>query len=384
MLGSAAVPRSFFRKGPAGTPGGGRGDGKEKRLKEEWTPREIGDALLRWYDENARQMPWRGIRDPYGTWVSEIMLQQTRVETVRDYYVRFLERFPTLRDLAEAPEEDVLKMWEGLGYYSRARNLHQGARQVMRDFGGEIPREPEKLRTVRGIGPYTSCAIASIAWDVPVAAVDGNVIRVICRLYGLEGNPAEAAAHARIEQLAGALVPPDRAGDHNQAMMDLGATVCVPGTPDCDRCPLRAACEARDRGTAESLPRLPKAKPPREIVYDLPVLLAGENVLLRQRTEKLLRGLWCFPLIEGAREAEELAEYLRRWMRLPAEALCPEGTARHVFTHQVWRMNLWRAAVRPGAPAPEGYAWIPLEKVPELAMPTAMKAAREILKKQGV
>lgn len=341
--------------------------------------RKMTEALLRWYDRNAREMPWRGIQDPYGIWVSEIMLQQTRVETVRDYYVRFMARFPTLKDLAEAPEGDVLKMWEGLGYYSRARNLREGARQVMQEFGGEIPRDPEQLRKIRGIGPYTSCSIASIAFGVPVPAVDGNVIRVICRLHDLHGNPAEPRTRAEIERLAGELVPEERPGDHNQAMMDLGATVCVPGTPDCDACPLREMCGARRAGTAEELPKLPKAKPPREIEYDVPVITAGGRVLMRQRGETLLQGMWCFPLLEGHREPAELRGFLRRKMGLSVEDITPAGSARHVFSHQIWRMNLYRVDAEPKEAVPEGYEWIPLARIRDLPLPAAMKAARETL-----
>ena len=314
------------------------------------------EALLRWYDENAREMPWRGIRDPYGIWVSEIMLQQTRVDTVRDYYVRFMARFPTVRALAEAPEEDVLKMWEGLGYYSRARNLREGAGQVMAEYEGTLPGTPEELRKIRGIGPYTSCSVASIAFGVPVPAVDGNVIRVICRLHNLDFNPAEPKNRARIEELARELVPAERPGDHNQAMMDLGATVCVPGTPDCGRCPLAENCAGRRAGTAEGLPKMPEARPPKEMDYDVPVITAEGCALMRQRTEKMLQGLWCFPLLEGHREEAELRETLERKLGIRAGTITPEGSARHVFTHRVWRMNLYRAEAGEKTPAPEGYA----------------------------
>ncbi len=339
----------------------------------------VTEALLRWYDGNAREMPWRGIQDPYGTWVSEIMLQQTRVDTVRDYYVRFMERFPTPEALAAAPEEDVLKMWEGLGYYSRARNLQHGARQVMEEFHGEIPRDPGELRKIRGIGPYTSCSVASIAFGVPVPAVDGNVIRVISRLRNFDGNPAEPENRRKIEDWAGELVPEERAGDHNQAMMDLGATVCLPGTPDCARCPLKELCEAFRAGTAETLPRLPKAAPPREIRYDVLLLRSGERTLMRRRTERMLQGLWCFPMAEGERTEEELDAFLRGRMKLKPEGLKPAGHARHVFTHRVWVMALYTARTAEDAPAPGGYAWIPVSRLPEMALPTAMRIPREIL-----
>ena len=343
----------------------------------------IPEALLRWYDRNARVMPWRGIRNPYGTWVSEIMLQQTRVDTVRDYYVRFMARFPTVRALAEAEEEEVLKMWEGLGYYSRARNLHAGARQVLEEFGGELPRTPEELRRIRGIGPYTSCSIASIAFGVPVAAVDGNVVRVICRLLNLQENPAEKKTRARIEEAARELVPEERAGDHNQAMMDLGATVCVPGTPDCGGCPLRDFCAARKAGTAESLPRIPAAVPPRELDYDVAVVLSGERVLLRKREEGLLHGMWCFPMAEGFRQGEELARLLRGAGALAGEGLEAAGNARHVFSHQVWRMRLYSGRAPEDAATPDGYVWIPLTDLGSIPLPTAMKAARKLLESKA-
>ena len=341
------------------------------------------EALLRWYDENAREMPWRGIQNPYGTWVSEIMLQQTRVDTVRDYYLRFLERFPTLAALAAAKEEEVLKMWEGLGYYSRARNLHAGARQVMAEFGGELPRTPEELRRIKGIGPYTSCSIASIAFGVPVAAVDGNVIRVVCRLWNLEGNPSERKVREQIESLARELVPAERAGDHNQAMMDLGATVCVPGTPDCERCPLARFCAAREAGNAEELPRIPAAAPPREKAYEVGIFLSGDRVLLRRREETLLQGMWCFPMTEGFREGAGLGALLRKAGGEPGEGLAPAGEARHVFTHQVWRMKLYSARLPEGAPAPEGYTWIPPEELARIPLPTAMRAARKVMESKA-
>ena len=346
----------------------------------------ITEALRKWYGANAREMPWRGITDPYGIWVSEIMLQQTRVDTVRDYYPRFMKRFPTVKDLAEAPEEDVLKMWEGLGYYSRARNLQQGARQVMEEFGGVLPGKPEELRKIRGIGPYTSCSVASIAYGVPVPAVDGNVIRVISRLYDLHDDPTEAPARARIERLAAELVPAEGAGDHNQAMMDLGATVCVPGTPDCDRCPLRKWCGAFAAGSAEQLPNLPRAQAPKEIPWDVLILRSGDRVLLYRRTESMLQGLWCFPMMEGWRKPEEILQAVRQKYKIEGFRAEEAGEARHVFTHQVWRMRLYLIPAAENCPAPKGYDWVPVSGIRELALPTAMKVPRalaESLRQEG-
>lgn len=229
----------------------------------------ISALLLAWYDQNARTLPWRGIHDPYRTWVSETMLQQTRVETVRGYYERFLSRFPDVAALAAADEADVLKLWEGLGYYSRARNLHQAARQVMRDFGGEMPREVAQLRQLKGIGAYTAGAIASIAFDARVPAVDGNVIRVASRVMGIRENVGIPSVRRELEEKVDSLVPAARPGDFNQALMDLGAAVCVPGTPNCDICPLRAHCDAYDAGDAEDLPVLPQKNPPKPFDWDV-------------------------------------------------------------------------------------------------------------------
>ena len=339
----------------------------------------IAEALLVWYDRNARVLPWRGIQDPYRTWVSEAMLQQTRVETVLPYYARFLERFPTLADLAAAEEEEVLKLWEGLGYYSRARNLLLGARQVMTDFGGALPADPAALRTIRGIGPYTACAIASIACGVRVPAVDGNVIRVLSRLDGIRENPLQSAVRSRLEARAASLVPADRPGDYNQAVMDLGATVCVPGTPDCDRCPLRSFCDAFRKGDASSLPMIPAARPPKELYWDVVVLFSGDRVLLRRRTEKLLQGLWCFPMLQGWVPPENLPASIRRKWRLSVSALAPAGRARHVFTHQVWQMRLYTALADDHAPTPADYAWISRADFPSLALPAAMRAASSLV-----
>ncbi len=340
---------------------------------------ELSATLLCWYDQNARTLPWRGIQDPYRTWVSEIMLQQTRVDTVIPYYLRFLEAFPTLQALAAAPEDDVLKRWEGLGYYSRARNLWLGARQVLSDFGGVLPANPAVLQTIRGIGPYTARAVASIAFGVRTPAVDGNVIRVLARIYGIRENPLLPAVRTRLEALADALVPAERPGDYNQAVMDLGATVCVPGTPDCDRCPLRKFCNAFEKGDAASLPMLPAAKAPRELRWDVLVLFSGDRVLMRQRTEKLLQGLWCFPMLEDNLPPDRLPQALSRKLKLSVENLVPAGTARHVFTHQIWWMTLYTGSCPGNQDPPAGYCWIPLRDFSSLALPTAMKAAAALV-----
>ena len=339
----------------------------------------IAAALLSWYDRCARVLPWRGFHDAYRTWVSEAMLQQTRVETVLSYYSRFLDRFPSLAALAAAPEEDVLKAWEGLGYYSRARNLWNGARQVMKEYGGALPRDPALLRKIRGIGPYTAGAIASIAYDVPVPAVDGNVIRVLSRLYGIRTDALEPETRQRIEKLAASLVPEERPGDHNQAVMDLGATVCTPGTPDCAFCPLSSFCDAFRAGDAADLPVLPKAKPPRMIPFAVLLIRSGDRVLMRRRTESLLRGLWCFPMFEGEFSPEELLSLAEKKLSLSLSLPVDAGSARHVFTHRVWQMRIYETGAEAAAPAPAGYAFIPLEQLKNLPLPAAMNAAVAVL-----
>ncbi len=335
----------------------------------------IASLLLDWYDQHARTLPWRGIHDPYRTWVSETMLQQTRVETVLGYYERFRTRFPTIADLAAAPEDDVLKMWEGLGYYSRARNLHKGAKQVVADFDGRIPSTVGELRKISGIGPYTAGAIASIAFDQPVPAVDGNVIRVVSRLRGIRENVGIPSVRRALEGEAASLVSAERPGDFNQAVMDLGATVCVPGTPSCERCPLQAECDAFAVGDAEDLPVLPRKNPPKAFDYAVCLIFSGDRVLMRQRTEAMLHGLWVFPMVEGKPTLRQLPSAVKKLTRLAAADVQKVGEAKHVFTHQIWQMELFTMSVPEGAEAPAGYRFIPLSEMSALTIPTAMRAA---------
>jgi len=338
-------------------------------------------ALLAWYDRSARVLPWRGIRDAYHTWVSEAMLQQTRVETVLSYYDRFLARFPTLSALAEASEEEVLKEWEGLGYYSRARNLWAGAREVMARFGGELPADPALLRTIRGIGPYTAGAIASIAFDVPVPAVDGNVIRVLSRLRGIREDASLPSVLRLIRKEAAGLVPAERPGDHNQAMMDLGATVCIPGTPDCAACPLSSFCDACRNGDASDLPRLPRAKPQKVLHWTL-LLVRGEGrILMRRRTEKLLQGMWCFPMLEGFYGQEELLALAKSKGYPVTGCSDPAGEYRHVFTHRIWEIRIYELSAEANASAPKGTVFIRETELDSLPVPAAMNGALSVLRR---
>ena len=343
-------------------------------------PARIAPLLLAWYDQHARTLPWRGIHDPYRTWVSETMLQQTRVETVLGYYDRFLQRFPTIADLAAAPEDDVLKLWEGLGYYSRARNLHKGAKQVMAEHGGVIPSTVEALRKISGIGPYTAGAIASIAFEQPVPAVDGNVIRVVSRLRGIRENVGVPSVRRSLEGEAASLVPATRPGDFNQAVMDLGATICTPGTPSCEKCPLQAECDAYAAGDAEDLPVLPRKNPPRLLDYTVCLICSGNRVLMRQRTETMLHGLWVFPMAEGKLTLRQVPAAVKKLTRLAVTEVQSAGEAKHVFTHQIWQMQLCTMSVPENAEAPAGYSFIPITAMSALTIPTAVKAAVKVVR----
>ncbi|SFT04041.1 A/G-specific adenine glycosylase [Paenibacillus sp. BC26] len=256
--------------------------------------------LLKWYLANKRVLPWRMNRDPYRVWVSEIMLQQTRVDTVIPYYERFMEKFPTAAALAEAPEPEVLKCWEGLGYYSRARNLQAGAREVLSLHGGIVPDDKEAVAALRGVGPYTTGAIMSIAFNRPEPAVDGNVMRVLSRYFCLEEDIAKPSTRIGIEKLAASLIPEGSAGDFNQALMELGALVCTPKSPGCLTCPVMMHCEGRMAGKEHILPIKTKAKPPRPETR-LAAIITGSGahegkLLVRQRPESgLLAQMWELP-----------------------------------------------------------------------------------------
>lgn len=296
--------------------------------------------LLSWYRASKRDLPWRRSRDPYHIWVSEVMLQQTRVETVIPYYHRFLEKFPTVQALAEAPEAEVLKTWEGLGYYSRARNLQQAMREVLEQFGGVVPQEKAEISSLKGVGPYTSGAILSIAYNKPEPAVDGNVMRVLSRYFLLEDDIAKPATRIKIEKLAKELIPEGAAGDFNQGLMELGACVCTPRSPHCLPCPVMAHCSARIEGRVDELPVKTKAKPPRPENRAVALIEgSGEHagrVLIRQRpSEGLLARMWELPHVElpealpqaGASPAAERQAESRKRKSLRGDAYAAEAAA---------------------------------------------------------
>jgi A/G-specific adenine glycosylase len=296
------------------------------------------EDLLAWYVEHARELPWRGDPDPYAVWVSEIMLQQTRVQTVRPYFARWMARFPTIHALAAADQLDVLNQWEGLGYYSRARNLHKAAQIVVDELGGQIPETAVDLRKLPGIGPYTAGAIASLAFGKDEPVVDGNVRRVLARVFDLDEFADAPNGTRQLWAWAQAYLPAGRAGDYNQALMELGATVCLPRTPKCAQCPVQRHCESFRLNLQAERPRLkPKPNQPHYTVAAAVLVDAQGYVLLAQRPEDgLLGGLWEFP--GGKQEKDEtLPECLAREIReeLQADILVGEhfGVYQHAYTH---------------------------------------------------
>ena len=332
-------------------------------------------GLLPWYDQHKRVLPFRGIRDPYGIWVSEIMLQQTRTETVAGYYTRFLALFPTVSALAAAPEEAVLKAWEGLGYYSRARNLHRAAQVIAAQYGGVFPGDYEAIRALPGVGDYTAAAVASIAFGLPYPAIDGNLTRVISRVHGIREDVGIPSVKRRIAELAMAYIERERPGDWNQALMDLGATVCVPGTPDCARCPLAAGCDACAEEDADLLPVRAAAKPPVPVDVGVGLVTCGDRILMQRRDAALLRGLWVFFLMEGDASRESMQKKLRS-LGLDAAYKTDLGEARHVFTHRVWNMRLYHFEASEPIPL-QDFSWVDPEQLRALPLPTAMRAAKK-------
>ena len=368
-------------------------------------PTRLRQLLLEHYDTHRRDLPWRRSRKPYRVWVSEIMLQQTRVETAIPYYHRWMERFPTVEALADGDEEAVLKAWEGLGYYSRARNLRRSALIVRERFGGVLPQDSGSLRTLPGIGEYSAGAIASIAYGEVVPAVDGNVRRVLSRLFDL-ADPTDVSLRTR----AGELVDPDRPGDWNQALMELGATICPPRVPRCEACPLTGDCRARTEGTQELRPTSKRRPRVRTVSYAVLVALnpAGELLMVRRPTDGLLGGLWEFPAVEiGVEDATpvggalRVGNPLRRRCRARLENLGVRLSARtlrlrvlpeirHTFTHlkAVYRPMLvvgtrsgGARTIRSDGPAPDEHEgdhnsehqWVLPDQAEHLPLPVAQR-----------
>ncbi len=342
---------------------------------------EAQELLLSWYRAARRDLPWRNTRDPYRIWVSEIMLQQTRVETVKGYYARFLALFPDARALAEASETQVLKAWEGLGYYSRARNMQAAARQIMSAHGGVFPQDYASIRALKGVGDYTAGAVGSIAFHLRVPAIDGNVTRVTARFFGVRENVAIPSVRREISRLvADSLPTADDVGDYNQALMELGATCCAPLAPRCGDCPWRTLCDAAREGDADMLPVHEKKAPPKQIDMAVCLVRYQNRLLVCTRQERMLGGLNVFVLLEDCADASA-AQGVLQAMGLNARLTADEGTAKHVFTHRVWNMRVYafelQSSPDPSTLAALHAAWVGASALDSLPFPTAMKYAKE-------
>ncbi len=356
-------------------------------MKPEQRYAQIQKALLDWFEESARDLPWRRTKDPYAIWISEIMLQQTRVQAVVPYYERFLSRFPTVKHLARARLDTVLKLWEGLGYYSRARNLHKAAKEIVTQFGGHLPAAPEQLLTLPGIGRYTAGAIASIAFGRREPLVDGNVTRVLCRIFRIKDNPKEVAAQNRIWSLAEALVPAGHAGQFNQALMELGREVCRPRNPDCEKCPAQRLCEARLHGEQNALPARTRKKPlPFHTVAVGVIYRKGRILIDKRKSQGLLGGLWEFP--GGKKQpGESLETALRREVReelaITVQVVRLLAVVDHTYSHFRVRIHAFECTYVSGTSrclACADFKWVRPGDLDRYAFPAANKKIIEILR----
>lgn len=332
---------------------------------------QLPDVILPWYRNVKRDLPWRCDKDPYHVWVSEIMLQQTRVEAVKSYYTRFLTALPTIADLANCDDDALHKLWEGLGYYSRVRNLKKAAQQIVSQYGGIFPGEYEKILALPGIGEYTAGAICSICFDLPTPAVDGNVLRVISRITD-DATPIDLPAQKKAVNLALAQIYPENAGDFTQALMELGATVCGPNRkPDCENCPCREFCLGNLRGTAESLPVKAPKKQRREENLTVFVLSCDGKYALEKRPDAgLLAGLWQFPNIPGHFDTQESLKKVEA-LGIPVKDILRQTDKKHIFTHIQWNM---RGIYIEVSKAAGDYVWLTPEQIEkESALPTAFR-----------
>ncbi len=342
----------------------------------------VRSALLDWYGKNRRDLPWRRTDDPYAIWISEAMLQQTRVETVIPYYERFLERFPDVEALATADLDDVLGVWAGLGYYSRARNLRAAAREMRERHDGRVPDDPDALRALPGIGRYTAGAVASIAFDRPQPVLDGNVKRVLARILDVREDVTRADVSERLWDEASVLADGPHPGDLNQALMELGATLCTPRAPRCGECPLLRRCAARRVGDPETLPvKKPRKAVPRVEGAAALVLREGRALAVRRPPRGLMGGLWELPgddLGEGEAPARGLRRALRERVGLEVGRLRPAGSVEHLFSHRHLRLHVYHCAVQGGRvrrDGPDAHRWLPPARLLDLPQAAVTKKA---------
>ncbi len=334
--------------------------------------------LLPWYEQNKRDLPWRRDPEPYHVWLSEVMLQQTRAEAVKGYYQRFLQHLPTIKSLAEADPEVLNKLWEGLGYYSRVRNLQKAAKQIVEQYGGIFPHTRKEILSLSGIGEYTAGAIGSICFELPTPAVDGNVLRVCSRLRADDSPIDKLQTKKELTARLAEIYPEGRCGDFTQALMELGATVCVPnGAPHCDRCPLSRICIAHRDDLTEELPVKTPKKPRRQ--EDMTVFIldwAGQYALKKRQSTGLLADLWEFPHVPGTLDAKAVLKQLELWDIIP-EDIIKSSDKIHIFTHVQWNMHGWH--IRCANPS-RRFIWATEAELNDIyALPTAFRQFRQNL-----
>ena len=350
----------------------------QMQAKQEQSPaflQQIVGPLLNWYDNNARILPWRQSTEPYAIWVSEIMLQQTRVEVVIPYYKRFMQALPTVQSLAFAKEELLLKLWEGLGYYRRVRNLQKAAQRICAQFDGIFPNTYEEILLLPGVGPYTAGAIASIAFGRPTPAVDGNVLRVIARLTENDGDIGSAAIKKQITADLAAIYPKKRSGDFTQSLMELGALICTPnGAPKCALCPLAHLCRAYANDTQMLLPVKAAKEARRQEKLTVFLLCDGESIALQKRGQGiLLAGLWELPNTIALLNKEEISQWLQKH-GIRAQTIVKTGVKKHIFTHVEWEMHACVVQVAQREAAALQFLWANKKMLEaEIALPTAFK-----------
>ena len=334
------------------------------------------EALIPWYEAHKRELPWRKDKEPYHVWLSEIMLQQTRVEAVKEYYRRFLTALPTIVDLAKAPEEQILKLWEGLGYYNRVRNLQKAAQTICADYTGVFPSEYAQIRSLSGIGDYTAGAIASICFDAPTPAVDGNVLRVYSRLLADDANIDLQTTKKRITGKLQETYPRENPGTATQALMELGATVCVPnGAPRCDVCPVAEICQARKQDTWRNLPVRSEKKKRKIVDKTVFILLTEDTVALHKRIASgLLAGMWEFPNVDAKLDKQEAVTQVTGWQAEPVDLLM-QTSYTHIFSHVEWHMTAYYIRCRK---TNKKWKWVTKESLDETyALPSAFRPFRE-------
>jgi len=316
----------------------------------EWEKAKIEsfqEDFLTWYRKNLRNLPWRADLNPYRIWISEIMLQQTRVETVIGYFYRFMEKYPTIEDLANAHEDELLKIWEGLGYYSRARNLQIAAQEIVENYGGKMPQTPEEISKLKGIGPYTTGAISSIAFNLPEPAIDGNVMRVVSRLFEIDADIAKASSRKVFDKYMREIISFEAPGDFNQALMDLGSSICTPTSPKCEECPIKEYCASFTKGTMLNFPVKSK-KTKQKPLYFISFAAKnaqGEYYLEKRSATGLLANMWTFPMLELTKEEYENIELEKLAKPKALEnhvfATKSSGEVTHIFSHLKWHIQVF-------------------------------------------